>query len=659
MRKSMKNQLSVPNPKQIGNQNFAELLAAGNSMCLFVWQDTDLWPVRYVSENVESIFGYTKQQFLDRDVHFKFLVHEDDLPRVNEEVKRLKSGETGYRITHNDYRIRHKNGRHVWVSDTSIIKMDTEDGVPLLFGYLIDITERKELEIKLETERNRLQLLLDATRLGTWEWNPQSNLTVFNDRWAQIFGWSREELEQSPYSWSSRLHPDDYDRVWRAVKDHLDGITPFYESQHRIRHRDGHYVYVLDRGRVIERDEHGNATRYAGTVTDVTEQKQAEINARRAASAKNVFLANMSHEVRTPLHGILGLVGVLEGTELNEHQRQLLLTVKESGDHLLQMLNDLLDLTRAEEGQLKLNKDVLLLPRIMQHIEAMYRPAIEDKGVNFVIRQSKQLPERIFSDRARIVQILTNLLNNAVKFTDTGTITLQVDWQAVEQGEQPAREQGNLLIEVRDTGSGIRDTQRIWQLFEQEQQGLSKKQSGSGLGLAIVRNLVQLLNGSIYVESEPEQGACFSLRLPMYAVYTDQVNPEALDKPKLPELAPRRILVVDDNPINQLIVSEMLTSLDQQVIKVSSGQEAVEVLKRNAVEVVFMDLHMPTMDGMETTQRIRDLPVNQPHIVALTANAYPETRTQALRSGMDDYLTKPFVKADLARILNRLDKVKS
>ena len=655
----MKETLSVPNPEQIGNQNFAELLAAGNSVCLFVWQDSELWPVRYVSDNVESIFGYNKQQFIDREVHFKFLIHEDDLPRVNEEVKRLKSGETGFRITHNDYRIKHKNGRHVWVSDTTIIKMDTDDGVPLLFGYLIDITERKELEIKLETERNRLQLLLDATRLGTWEWNPQSNLTSFNDRWAQIFGWSREEIEQSPYSWSSRLHPDDYDRVWRAVKDHLDGITPFYESQHRIRHRDGHYVYVLDRGRVIERDEHGKATRYAGTVTDVTEQKQAEINARRAASAKNVFLANMSHEVRTPLHGILGLVSVLENTALDTHQHQLLMTVKESGDHLLQMLNDLLDLTRSEEGQLKLNKDVLELARILQHIESMYRAPIEEKGVKFIIHHSKALPERIFSDRARLIQILTNLLNNAVKFTEQGTIMLSIDWSVDPATTTQTQAQGELLIKVRDTGAGIRDTQRIWQLFEQEHQGLSKKQSGSGLGLAIVRNLVQLLDGEIEVDSEPNRGTCFSLRLPMYAVYSDDVNHEALDKPKLPTLVPRRILIVDDNPINQLIVSEMLTSLDQHVTKVSSGHEAVEMLKQNTVDVVFMDLHMPTMDGIETTLKIRDLPIHQPHIVALTANAYPETRTHALRSGMDDYLTKPFVKADLARILNRLDKVKN
>ena len=145
----------------------------------------------------------------------------------------------------------------------------------------------------------------------------------------------------------------------------------------------------------------------------------------------------------------------------------------------------------------------------------------------------------------------------------------------------------------------------------------------------------------------------------MYAVYSDDVNHEALDKPKLPTLVSRRILIVDDNPINQLIVSEMLTSLDQHVTKVSSGHEAVEMLKQNTVDVVFMDLHMPTMDGIETTLKIRDLPIYQPHIVALTANAYPETRTHALRSGMDDYLTKPFVKADLARILNRLDKVKN
>ncbi len=239
-------------PEAVTNSNLEQLINAGTGLTLFVWEDSELWPVRYVSDNVATVFGFTKEEFIHRKVHYKFLIHEDDTARVNDEVELLKSGKTGYRLTHQDYRVRHKDGHYVWVTDTTVVKYDEKTGMNLLFGYLIDITERKELELKLETERNRLSLLLDATRLGTWEWNPQTNKTSFNERWARMFGYELEDLEENVETWSSRLHPDDYDKAWQAIKDHLDGVTPFYESEHRILHRSGRWVYVLDRGRIIE-----------------------------------------------------------------------------------------------------------------------------------------------------------------------------------------------------------------------------------------------------------------------------------------------------------------------------------------------------------------------------------------------------------------------
>ncbi len=215
---------------------------------------------------------------------------------------------------------------------------------------------------------------------------------------------------------------------------------------------------------------------------------------------------------------------------------------------------------------------------------------------------------------------------------------------------------GELEISVTDSGSGIRDTQRIWQLFEQEDDGLTRSQQGSGLGLAIVRNLVQLLSGTIQVDSEMGEGSCFTVCLPMTVHMGNAPSDEELSELPLPELRKHRVLVVDDNNINQMIVTEMLLSLGQAVESVTSGPKALQALQRSSFDAVFMDLHMPGMDGMETTQQIRqDGSIKQPYIIALTANAFPETRTQALRSGMDDYVTKPFVKEDLARVLNRIN----
>ena len=635
----------------VSNENLAALLNVGSRLSLFVWEDSTGWPVLFVSDNVEELLGYKKTRLEKREIEYRDLIHQDDLPRVMEEVETLLSSESGSSLTHQDYRVKHLNGQDIWVSDTTVV-MRHEDGKNHLYGYLIDITERKQLQIALEMERNRLQLILDATRLGTWEWNPQTGVTIFNQRWANMFGWDVTELEANVESWSSRLHPEDYDNVWQAIKNHLNGVTPFYESLHRIKHRDGHWVYVLDRGKIIERDSDGKAIRYTGTVTDVTEQKKAELDARRAAHAKNVFLANMSHEIRTPLHGILGIASVLESTELNPHQQQLLGTIKNSGDYLLTTLNDVLDLTRAEEGQLKITLGVHSPVKVLNHVVRLFEQPIKDKGLDFLVDISDDIPEQILMDQARIAQVVSNLVSNALKFTLQGSIALSASWHdnAAKQSE------GELVVKVQDTGVGIHDTQRIWQLFEQEQDGFNRPEGGSGLGLAIVRNLVQLLSGTIQVDSKPDHGSCFTLCLPMTIQLGRGDEPESNE---LPTLVKRYVLVVDDNKINQLIIKEMLLSLNQEVELVSDAKNALKMMQARDYDVLFMDLHMPHMDGMEATRALRAMDIHQPYVIALTADAYPKTKTQALRSGMDDYVTKPFVKADIAKVLERFETLRS
>ncbi|WP_404396301.1 PAS domain-containing protein [Idiomarina loihiensis] len=634
-------------PTRISNENLAALLNVGSHLSLFIWEDAPGWPVRFVSDNIEDLLGYKKTRLESHELQYRDLIHQDDLPRVMEEVSSLLIKKSGSSLTHQDYRVKHANGHDVWVSDTTVL-LRYEDGGNHLYGYLIDITERKQLQIALEMERNRLRLILDATRLGTWEWNPQTGVTIFNQRWASMFGWDVCELEANVESWSSRLHPEDYDDVWQAIKNHLDGVTPFYESLHRIRHRDGHWVYVLDRGKIIERDSEGRAIRYTGTVTDVSEQKKAELDALKAAHAKNVFLANMSHEIRTPLHGILGIASVLESTELNPHQQQLLGTIKNSGDYLLTTLNDVLDLTQAEEGQLKVKRGVHSPAKVLSHVIQLFEQPVKEKGLVFIIDIDADIPKRTLMDRARIAQVVSNLVSNALKFTERGSIAIKASWEA----DSEKQNEGDLIVKVKDTGVGIYDTQRIWQLFEQEQDGLNRTEGGSGLGLAIVRNLVQLLNGTIQVDSEPEQGSCFTLCIPM------SVQPESLNQPEpndVPKLSKKQVLVVDDNKINQLIIKEMLLSLDQYVDLVSDAHNALKMMQARDYDVLFMDLHMPHMDGMEATRTLRNMHIHQPYVIALTADAYPETRTQALRSGMDDYVTKPFVKADIARVLERFE----
>lgn len=633
----------------VSNENLASLLNVGSRLSLFVWENTPGWPVLFVSANVESLLGYDKKRLENREVEYRELIHADDMTRVMGEVGDLLSMPSGGSLTHQDYRLKHASGRDIWVSDTTVV-VRTDDGATHLYGYLIDVTERKQLQIALEMERNRLQLILDATRLGTWEWNPQTDATVFNQRWANMLGWKLSDLDKDVTSWADRLHPDDYERVWQAITDHLRGLTPFYESEYRIRHRMGHWLYVLDRGKIIERDREGNPVRYTGTLTDVSEQKQAELEARKAARAKNVFLANMSHEIRTPLHGILGLTSVLESTDLNPRQKQLLSTIKNSGDYLLTTLNDVLDLTRAEEGQLKIKKSVESPKDVLTHVTRLFERPIEDKGLTLIVDIDPNVPERVLMDKSRVAQVLGNLISNALKFTDHGSINVRAQWYASATRDN----EGELMIQVQDSGSGIRDTQRIWQLFEQEQDDLNRQENGSGLGLAIVRNLVQLLSGTIRVDSQPQQGSCFTLCLPM-TIQSGGATRNVSTPIPLPTLPKRKVLVVDDNKINQLIIKEMLLSLEQEVELVSNAQTALHILAVRHYDVLFMDLHMPVMDGMEATRQLRKQEGLQPYVVALTADAYPETQVKARQAGMDDYVTKPFVKADIAVVLARAE----
>lgn len=630
----------------ISNDNLAALLNAGKLLSLFIWEDAPGWPVLFVSDNVGALLGYPKEQLMNREVAYQSLINEDDLPRVLREVEVLTRLESGQSITHADYRLKHAKGHDIWVSDTTVVITD-DDGVNYLYGYLIDITERKQLELALETERNRLKLLLDATRLGTWEWNPQTGVTLYNERWANMFGWELYELEAHVANWSGILHPEDYERVWESIKNHLDGITEYYESEHRIRHRDGSWVYVLDRGKVIEHDENGRAIRFTGTVTDLTEQKQSEVDAKRAAHAKNVFLANMSHEIRTPLHGILGVTSVLEASELNTKQRELVETIKDSGDYLLTTLNDILDLTKAEEGQLKLTLGSHSPKRVLEHIAHLFEKPIIDKGLKFTLNIAPDIPSVTQMDQSRTAQVVSNLVNNAMKFTESGEISITANWN------QESDFTGELMIEVKDTGVGIENTRRIWQLFEQEKYDLNRPTGGSGLGLAIVRSLVQLLDGTIRVDSVPGEGSCFTVALPMR---TQLGASEYPPKKELPYLSVHRVLVVDDNYVNQLIIKEMLTALGQKVEIVSNAEKAFKLFGTHSYDALFMDVHMPDIDGMKATQKLREMNIKQPYIVALTADAFPETRKQALDSGMDDYVTKPFVKMDIAQALKRFEE---
>ncbi|QDU65197.1 hybrid sensor histidine kinase/response regulator [Engelhardtia mirabilis] len=529
--------------------------------------------------------------------------------------------------------------------DLSVHVVPDGDGPATCTATAVDLGAALNAEYALAQKTERLELVLEGTQLGMWDWNPQTGAVQFNERWAQMLGHDLSEIPFNLGSWQSRVHPDDLDACFADIQAHIEERTPAYENVHRMRHKDGSWVYILDRGKVVRRDGDGNAVRFTGTHTDITAQKRAELEAKEATRAKSMFLATMSHEIRTPLNGVLGLLQVLEGTELSTEQRELLSMITHSGEHLLVLINDILDLTKIEAGELALDWQPTDVGPLIESTASLFTELARNKGVDLVAESSIDDGRRFVTDPHRLRQILVNLVSNAVKFTDQGRVELRA--RLGDDGEA-----AQLVFTVVDSGKGILDTAAIWDGFRQEDATISRTHGGTGLGLTISRQLAVLLGGTIEVSSVVGRGSTFELRLPAEAAAT--TGPEAASvEPALDAaIAHLRVLVAEDNPINQRVASGMLRRLGLTATMVENGREALRACVESPFDLVLMDIHMPEMDGLEATVELTErLGCHCPRIVALSADVSEQGAADCRAAGMSGFLEKPFRLADLEAVL--------
>jgi signal transduction histidine kinase/ActR/RegA family two-component response regulator len=393
-----------------------------------------------------------------------------------------------------------------------------------------------------------------------------------------------------------------------------------------------------------------------------TAREAAEV----ASAAKSSFLANMSHEIRTPFQGLKGMLGLLSATPLDERQSGYLRTATASADHLLTLLNDILDMSRLESGRMALSPHPQVLPDLLAEVEALMRPQAQFKGLSLDVRADPAAPRRVMLDATRVRQVLFNLLSNALKFTERGGVSLEVAVPAAQAGALStggARSAGVVMqvdFRITDSGPGMdADTlSRLFQRFSQGDESLSRRFGGTGLGLEISRSLARLMDGDVTVSSQVGQGSTFTFSLPL------TVLPETVDEPLHKPSAPRqqgrslRVLVAEDNEVNRMVMEAILGGMGHAVEFAENGEQAATLATEQDWDIVLMDLHMPVMDGLQATQAIRshvDARRASVPIVALTADVFAETRERCLAAGIQGFLTKPVDTAELAACLDALN----
>ena len=576
-------------------------------------------------------------------------VHPDDAPMVGEEIKRVLESNDPKFSRYFEHRMLYADGSVGYVAVKYFVVKNSTNETIKTYGVNQDITERKLMELELESERMRLAGIIEGTHVGTWEWNVQTGETVFNERWAEMIGYTLEEI--SPVSietWIKYSHPDDLKRSGELLEKHFRGELDYYDFESRMRHKNGEWVWVLDRGKVISRTRDGKPLLMFGSHVDITERKRAEEalriakeQAEAASKAKSQFLANMSHEIRTPLNGVIGFTDLLRNTPLSPEQQLYVENANVSGHALLNIITDILDFSKIEAGMMTLEMIKTDMFLLFEQSVDIVKFAAGKKKLEILLDVDGAMPRFAMVDPIRLNQVLVNLLGNAVKFTEKGEVELKARYTPVDSGR------GTFSISIRDTGTGITEAQKekLFKAFSQADASTTRRFGGTGLGLIISDMVVQKMGGKIQVESVEGKGSTF-----FFDLTTDTAPGDARSYEDISRI--KRCLIIDDNANNRLILEHMLANWDITCESCGDGLTALEILKTSKpFDIIICDYNMPDLDGLETIRRIREklelTPEIQPMILLYSSSDDPDVHKRCDDLGVRFCIAKPVKQEQL------------
>lgn len=619
--------------------------------------NSSIWEYDFTSNSIDVENGFLKL------LHFKaapesdlleylhVLVHPNDEAILTEAIKNLQSNKNTQVFT---TRFRNSSGNWRWLQVNGRVTKYCKNGMPKLAqGIVIDITEQKNLQNELQDSASILCAVSELSGTCSWEVDLYSGNLKWSQNTTQIFG---VEKDWQPHSIQNFLNTFFDLEAAQELRQAIDNVLFSHSSftlELPVKTIDGKSKWVEFSG--FPKFECDEAISLFGAMRDVTERVESNLTlaeyaiaAEAASETKSQFLANMSHEIRTPLNGVLGIATALEKTPLNQSQKSMVELILSSGKNLATILNDIIDISKIEAGQLQLSEIETSPKEIVNDVCALFAQNAKAKGLDLIVENNFADDLKIMADATRLSQIISNLLGNAVKFTLNGQVKVSANFV-----ENTHNNKGQIKIAIADTGIGFNEETRkkLFGRFVQADASTTRSFGGSGLGLSISRSLAKLMHGHIDCTSKPNEGSVFWFEADFDIIKKVNHSPEFEESDETSMREGIKMLCVEDNQINQTVIKLLLRDFDFEILFADNGLEAINLCKQMRFDLILMDTQMPIMDGLEATRKIRafERENNQKRtpIITLSANAMKSHIDEAKLSGADEYISKPIDSKEL------------